>query len=368
MKPLVFRGQHFLPGQALAFATACLESTSITAHERAFWQLIQNWYNPACSSFTLQTSGSTGNPKTISFSREAVVLAAEAQLKAISHLPINSAWLVLPADKAGGMMLVVRALLAGWDIWLFPNRLNPFEHFSEELPVAQVPLVSLLPSQFETIIHDPYAIEFLKKAGLVLIGGGSINANAAIWAKSEDFSQIWQSYGMTETLSFVALRNLKVDSSYFVTLPEFQVKLSESGCLAINFSEYLATAFGFTTIETHDVASLMENGQFLILGRTDEVINSGGLKLFPAILEDELEKLIGNLPFKVCVVPVVDVNWGQRPLWVFERDLPDVELLTQWSDSVDAHHRPSSWTAIESFPLNEGGKLDRRKIRLQISQ
>ncbi len=363
MKPLYFSGQAFLPGQALALATANLESTLISEHERAFWQLIQNWFNPACRWFTLQTSGSTGQPKTISFPREAVILAAESQLKALSNLTIKAAWLALPANKAGGMMLVVRALLAGWDIRLLPNKLNPLETVDETIQFSEYAIISLLPNQFEKILQQPTSSDVLKQASLMLLGGGAVSQSVKELAQSWNYGEIWHTYGMTETLSFVALRNLKEGSALFRPLPDYQAVRQENGCLAIRFPETWASVLDDVWVFTQDVVEISESNLFSVLGRIDEVINSGGLKLFPSTLEAELTTLIGDMPYKVCVVSMDDPQWGQRPCWVFEASMPDADLLASWSDSVHAHHRPAAWTVIESFPFNEGGKLDRRKIK-----
>lgn len=363
MKPLYFSGQTFLPGQALALATANLESEFVSDHERAFWQLIQNWFNPSCRSFSLQTSGSTGQPKTVSFTREAVTLAAESQLQALSNLPIKSAWLALPVNKAGGMMLVIRALLAGWNICLLPNKLNPLETVDESIQHSEFAIISLLPNQFETILQNSISSELLKKASVILLGGSAVSQNVELLSKSWNSGEVWHSYGMTETLSFVALRNLKADAASFQLLPGYQAECQENGCLAIRFPDALSTALGQVSVLSHDVAEIDESNRFRILGRSDDVINSGGIKLFPSVLEAELAVLMQNLSFKVCIVPVEDAQWGQRPCWVFEATMPDADLLASWSDSVHAHHRPAAWTVVERFPLNEGGKLDRRKIR-----
>lgn len=368
MIPLLFEGNRFLPGQALALATQLLESQDLDAHHQDFWTLIQNWYNPACNRIALQTSGSTGAPKTLVFSRAAVEIAAQIQLDAIQAWGINTIWLVLPVSKAGGMMLVVRALLAGWNIRIFDNKLNPFKD-SDFIPESnEAALLSLLPAQFEAIGGFETSKKVAQSAKVVLLGGGAISHSLEHACQSWGVSNVWQSYGMTETLSFVALRSLSRKEATFYPLPEFRISVTSKGCLSIQLPNSLAQAMELTSIETNDLIHLLEDGSFKVLGREDEVINSGGLKLFPLELEAELMQLMEEIPYQVCVVPIKDERWGQRPCWVFEKELPEMDDLNHWSASVPSHHRPANWTVLESFPVNEGGKIDRRKIRWLVSE
>ncbi len=368
MKPLFFMGRSLLPGQALAFATEQLETDVLSDHERAFWSLIQQWFNPACRAFSLQTSGSTGSPKSISFSRNWVEEAANAQILALNSYPIDHAWLALPVDRAGGFMLVIRALLAGWNISLLTNRLDPLLELSEEAKQERNVVLSLLPAQAVACLNSGSINEAGNCFSLILLGGANVSESLGQQLNAVLPCAMLQTYGMTESLSFVALKTL--EDSHFTLISPYKAKEEADTSLTISLPAYWT---GLTENEhfylpTNDSVELDVSNQdrFKVLGRLDNLINSGGLKLLPEQLENDLSNLIQDTQITFAIVGVPHEKWGERPVWVFQEPLPDEALWKGWLSQTISRNRPVAIASIPAFPLSEAGKLKRSILKASI--
>jgi len=235
--------------------------------------------------FVQATSGSTGTPKLQEITRQQLVASATATG---AFFGINSEFKLLcclnPAYIAGKMMLV-RALVWDCEITLVEPSANPLA--SQEEPVD---LAAMVPLQVETSLSSPSSIEKLKAIGTVLIGGAPLS-DSLHTALSKEGIAAWQTFGMTETVSHIALAPIGTGELHYEALPGVEIGVSENQCLWI-----LSAMSGSEKIQTNDVIELRSKNTFVWLGRADFVVNSGGIKLF----SEQLERRIAPLLEKTC--------------------------------------------------------------------
>lgn len=262
-------------------ATADLQQLGVPTPVQSF---LQAWFGTA-DAIVAQTSGSTGTPKAIALSRDQMIASAQLTALHFGFVAGTKTLLNLSTDFIAGKMMVVRALVSGLNLYTAaptqrPDLLFPEQHF------AFTPLV---PAQLFAMLQANANTEAL---GTLLLGGSDLNPDLAARIPQLGAQQLWQGFGMTETVSHLALRQLHpVFEAVYTPLPGTLVESNEAGCLR---------AWGATTqyrwVQSQDVIALELNGSFRWLGRADHVINSGGHKIHPEQLEAKLLELAVQLP------------------------------------------------------------------------
>jgi O-succinylbenzoic acid--CoA ligase len=236
-------------------------------------------------SFVQATSGSTGVPKLQEITRQQLMASATATG---AFFGVDSEFRLLcclnPAYIAGKMMLV-RALVWDCEITLVEPNSTPLA--SQEEPVD---LVAMVPLQVETSLASPSSLEKLKAIQKVLIGGAPLS-DSLHTALSKEGIAAWQTFGMTETVSHIALAPIGTGELIYEALPGVEIGVSENQCLWIQ-----SPMSGTEKIQTNDMIELRSKNTFVWLGRTDFVVNSGGIKLFP----EQLERRIAPLLEETC--------------------------------------------------------------------
>jgi O-succinylbenzoic acid--CoA ligase len=235
--------------------------------------------------FVQATSGSTGTPKLQEITRQQLKASARATG---AFFGVNSEFKLLcclnPAYIAGKMMLV-RALVWDCEITLVEPNAAPLA--TQEEPFD---LVAMVPLQVETSLASLSSLEKLKAIRTVLIGGAPLSDSLQIALHQEGIAA-WQTFGMTETVSHIALAPIGTGELYYEALPGVEIGVSENQCLWI-----LSAMSGSEKIQTNDVIELRSKNSFVWLGRADFVVNSGAIKLFP----EQLERRIAPLLEKTC--------------------------------------------------------------------
>ncbi len=235
--------------------------------------------------FVQATSGSTGTPKLQEITRQQLVASATATGAFFS---VNSEFKLLcclnPAYIAGKMMLV-RALVWDCEIRLVEPNAAPLATQEEAFD-----LVAMVPLQVETSLASPSSLEKLKAIQTVLIGGAPLSDSLQIALHQEGIAA-WQTFGMTETVSHIALAPIEEGELVYQALPGVAIGINEQDCLWIQ-----SPMSGSEKIQTNDIIELQSKNSFLWLGRADFVVNSGGIKLFP----EQLERRIAPLLEKTC--------------------------------------------------------------------
>jgi o-succinylbenzoate---CoA ligase len=246
---------------------------------------IRDWIHGK-ESFTLHTSGSTGTPKPISVSRHQLTASAQLTIEALSLHKNQTSLICLDTRYVAGIMMIVRSLEAGMNMVLIEPVANPLERLNEN---TLIDFVALVPLQMETILHSNQK-EKLNKIKSILIGGAHINSSIISELQTLNCN-CYGTYGMTETLSHVALRKLNgVDKQeFFTALPGILMETDDRGCLVIHARHLQEEPF-----YTNDMVELISPYQFNWIGRADTIINSGGVKVIPEKVETEIQKYFDN--------------------------------------------------------------------------
>lgn len=221
------------------------------------------------SFFRQQTSGSTGKPKLITLSRKQLVTSAT---RTLSQLPVqqgDTALVCLDTRYIAGKMMLVRALTHNLRIIAVEPAANPLDRLSEKID-----LLAAVPYQMKRMIEE--SLSAVRQIKAILLGGATIPEQLTR-ALSDLPNVVYATYGMTETASNIALQRLsgpRPDKA-LRPLPGIAVQVNDMGCLIIEVPELTEPVI------TNDVAEIFPDGTFRIIGRLDNVINSGGIKIFP---------------------------------------------------------------------------------------
>ncbi|WP_343053509.1 AMP-binding protein [Microbacter margulisiae] len=348
---------------ALELASQRLSDATIPEWERAFFSFIQIWWNDS-PTLTVQTSGSTGTPKLIIVEKGRMMQSAMLTCKYLQLQQGDKALLCLPTEYIAGKMMVVRALVAGLDLY----RVVPSGHPLQHVPDMEFAFAAMIPMQVLHSLHEAVGKIRLQHINHCIVGGASVDATLEeeLLAMPNSF---YVTYGMTETLSHIAMRKLngKDASPYYHVFPQVHLSLSDEDTLIIN-----APLVAEEVIETNDIAHILPDGSFEILGRKDNVINSGGLKFHPELLE---KKLHAVLPDAFVVTSVPDVVLGQKLVLLLQRNSTtekgqlDLEAMNYKMRSVlSVYEMPKAVYVCEKLPFTPNGKIDRNAARIMTKE
>ncbi|MGC9150192.1 MAG: AMP-binding protein [Microbacter sp.] len=359
---LLMEGIPFTKELALQWAAQRLSNDSISDSERTFLSFLQNWWDDS-PTLTVQTSGSTGTPKLLTVEKERMMQSAMMTCRYLQLHPGNKALLCLPVDYIAGKMMVVRALVAGLDLY----RVDPSTHPLQQIPEIKFDFAAMIPLQVFHSLHDPTEKERLAAIHHCIIGGAPLDATLERELAPMPNS-FYLTYGMTETLSHIAMRHLngKKASPFYEPFPKVHLSLSDEGTLIIQ-----APLVADQEVRTNDTARLLEDGRFEILGRKDNIINSGGLKFQPEQLEHKLRE---TLSFPFVITSVYDVVLGEKMVLLIEQptsqqEALDVQALQQKiRASLSGYEQPKAFYFCSQLPLTPNGKIDRIAAKKLIKQ
>lgn len=335
-----------------------LESTDILeSYERRIVEFCKNWID-GISNFEVQTSGSTGIPKKIIISR-AQALASVSMTKAA--LGLQAGWdtlLCLDSETIAGRMMLIRAMEIGMNLHVVPPSSNPFAQVS---PTASIDFVAMVPLQIATIISKKYN-HLLNQCKVILLGGTGI-ADTLIEQILQLTIPVYSAYGMTETVSHIALQLLNTErkQTTYQKLPSIEIKKDTRSCLCVRGA---VTAQEW--VVTNDVVELLEDGYFIIKGRIDNIINSGGIK----IQLEEVEKFVFNY-FNISLISnrffasaIPEESLGEELILVIEdhkwTDEMQVELLTYLKENCPKYKAPKKLFFAPKFKETLSQKIDKK--------
>lgn len=311
----------------------------------------------------LKTSGSTGVPKKVTISKASMLASARATANFFQLKQGTRALLALSVGYIAGKMMLVRAMLMGWHLDTVEPSSNPLKFIDCINDSAKndsfYDFTALVPMQLANSLND------LSKVATVIIGGASISSELKHQLSlSTSNSKIYETYGMTETVSHVALRKLYPNSDiYFKALPKVTFSQDERSCLSIDASSLLGIR-----VTTNDMVNLIDSFAFEWLGRYDNVINSGGVKLFPEQIESKLSDLF-MCNFMLTALP--DVVLGNRLVLFLEKKTMSSEdhlfLDKSYSESkfvnrLERYQIPKEIYVLDEFLYTQSNKLKRKEI------
>lgn len=317
---------------------------------------LENWFHN--NDFIFHSSGSTGVPKQFTFTKEELIWSA-TQTNNYLSLKQNSPhfFICLDIHLVAGAMLLARAILLNATVSIVNPSSNPFETLTENHPYT---FASLVPMQLQSILNTQNGENILNQFENILLGG-SPASNSLIKQCVHLKVNIWATYGMTETLSHIALRHLKTENS-FQLLPNNEIALSEEKTLMIR-----NTITKNQWLQTNDLAEITPNG-FSVLGRIDFIINSGGFKINALEIENEIAayltlKKISEFPYFVGSLP--DVILGEKVVIYLEKahsKMIEFSLLkTYLKDHLNPYEIPKQIVFVNEFYYTQSQKIDRLK-------
>lgn len=292
---------------------------------------------------TARTSGSTGQPKLIELRKEFVRDSGLRTNSFFNITPSSRLHSCVAADFIGGKMMAVRSELAGCAFtWEIPSN-APLGGLKRE---DHIDLLAVVPSQMLYIVEH---YESMPDIGAVIIGGSAIHPSLRDKIIRSGVNA-YETYGMTETASHIALCKIKEGESWFTTLDGITVALDDRECLVIRFSTG-------ETFVTNDLAYIDNKGCFKILGRYDNMIITGGKKVSP----EKLEKIISPIVERECVVcGRSDEKWGERLVLKIEGPKGDeTELRNILKGILQPYEVPKEIEWVEKLERTSNGKIKR---------
>jgi len=337
----------------LGFCSEQLQDTGVPGWKKDVFSFISLFLNPGGGEIIQKSSGSTGDPKPFVLSREAMLQSAGRTLHFFELKRGDRALLCLPVHYIAGKMMVVRALMGELDLMLTEPSSRPLQGMQGKIDFA-----ALVPLQVEESLlnRDP-----VDRVSTLLIGGGELHPATREKFLSMTHPAAWETFGMTETYTHFAVRRINGPGAQdcFRLLEGIRIERDERGCLVVEVP-------GITSgpLVTNDLVEICERGDgFRWLGRYDNLINSGGVKIIPELLEEQITACIEH---DCLVLGEPDRRLGQRLVLLVEYagDDPPVE---QWTvrirEGISKFERPRRIVAVPSLPRNASMKPDRTTSR-----
>ena len=329
---------------------------------QAVADFLRHWFTTD-EAVVAQTSGSTGPPKTIVLQRSQMI--ASAQLTAL-HFGFKAgmrALLPLSADFIAGKMMLVRAIVSGLDLYVS----SPTQKVGELFPGTEFDFTPLVPAQLYALLKGETPTS---RMGTILLGGSDVSPELRQMLPSMGQQEVWQGFGMTETVSHIALRRVQPGGEEaYLTLPGLLTEADANGQLRV-----WGAVTNYLWLQTKDEVVFDEPGRFRWLGRSDHVIVSAGHKLHPEMLEQRLLDLMAQNPqfaqltatdFYIAAAP--DAKYGHIPILVVEKQhVIEEALFEQFLHLEKAHLQswelPRKIVAVDELERTANGKLKRRLI------
>jgi O-succinylbenzoic acid--CoA ligase len=282
------------------------------------FQTIEDWY--AGKGANIHTSGSTGLPKVISLSHESMKASAHKTLQYFELKKGDSAWLCLPAKYIAGKMMVIRALVGQLNLIVTEPSADPLYSLA-----ASVDFAAMTPMQLTLGLYSsPDKIKLIDK---LILGGGPVSQDLINGIQTLP-TKIYHTYGMTETVTHIAVRALNGEgiSEIFTALEGVRFTTSPTSTLNIE-----ADHLDEPLIETTDLVELINEKQFIWKGRIDNVINTGGVKVNPEEVENAL---IGVLKHRFFIAAEADSVLGERIILITTASDKDAESIINMASKV----------------------------------
>lgn len=313
--------------------------------------------------FSLHTSGSTGTPKAITVTRGQMEASAKMTGRFFGFSSGKPLFMALAPEYIAGKMLLTRAMVHGLSVHIITPYSTPFSSLEK---TQHYLTTSLVPYQVQAMLETDEYISRFHQFEHILIGGGPISPALEKTINKKLSVPVWHTYGMTETLSHVAVRlvNTAQAHPYYQPLPGIQLKKEDDHCLSIK-GEVTRDKW----LKTNDVVQLNNDHTFSWKGRKDNTINSGGIK----VQAEEIEKIIQPLMSELLpddgffmITGAPHPQLGEEVVLVVSSPTDQHMLLEQLKRLLPQYHCPRRVIYLASFPLTASGKIRRNDVKAQI--
>ncbi|MFN3403623.1 MAG: AMP-binding protein [Cytophagaceae bacterium] len=336
----------------------------VDEYESGIFQFCREWLIGK-SDFIITTSGSTSVPKPVHLSRKQMEASAAMTGKALSLSPGDKALVCLNTDYIAGKMMLVRGMYLNLELYITKPTSFPFEDFDSGIKFH---FTALVPLQLEKLLEYSGFNEFCKEMKAIIVGGAPVSENTEAKTAMIDVP-VYATYGMTETVSHVALRRMNgmTKSSVYTLLEGITAGADERGCLWVK-----GEVSNNETVQTNDIVEFVGNNQFIWKGRYDNVINSGGIKIFPEELEKEIAAVFQSLKIssRFFISSIPDQKLNEKVILIIEtiEKYDEAELMRSLKKSIDSYKTPKKIYYLSRFIETESGKIDRKKNRDTVIQ
>lgn len=304
-------------------------------------QFLGQWDNNS-DYIIAHTSGSTGTPKEIKLLKTDMLASAKATCQYFKIGEGSCLVNPLSVDYIAGKMMVARALVSGAELWNEEPSSSPLNNWLEDNYIHLLPVV---PAQIPALL----ASNKLHLVKNLIIGGAKLPVEFESKLKQSNINA-YCTYGMTETCSHVALR--KIGEKSYYALPGFEFSVDDRCCLIIR-----SNRMSFGEIITNDIVELENSKSFAWLGRFDNVVNSGGIKLFPEQIEAKIEELIEGRNFYISSRE--SLRWGNEIILVIEGNEEICGLKEKLSERLSRYEIPKDIIYRETLEKTASGKIKR---------
>jgi len=318
-----------------------------TEFEKKVLQFLQEWFLSS-ETVSVQTSGSTGTPKIFQIEKSKMLNSAKMTCDFLGLKEADIALLCLPVQYISGKMMLVRAIERKLKLIITTPTSTP--EISENIDFC-----AMTPLQVQNSLDKIHLIKNL------IIGGAAVseklkNEISTTLQFSNSTTRIFETYGMSETLSHIALKQITpIQENYFTIFNGVEISVDERNCLKI-----FAPKLNPEILQTNDIVELLNEKQFKFLGRFDNVINSGGVKIFAEELESLVKKHIDK---DLVFLGKTDETLGEKLVLIIEGEKDEnlkSEILNLKFENK--FHIPKEILFLEKFPRAENGKVLRKEI------
>ncbi|NRT15520.1 O-succinylbenzoic acid--CoA ligase [Flavobacterium sp. 28A] len=307
------------------------------AFEKSIGDFLLDWFDNK-EYVDLKTSGTTGAPKIIRMDKQKMVNSALATGDFFELSPGDKALYCLPTAYIAGKMMLVRSFILGLDIDFVEPTSNPLARNE-----TKYDFVAMVPLQAQN------SLAALKNVKKLIVGGAKMSKELEKSLLKLKNIAVYETYGMTETITHIAAK--KIGEKAFSILPNIHISQNENHCLVID-----APKISEELIVTNDLIEIINDNQFVFLGRSDNVVNSGGIKLIPEQIEEKLAALI---PSRFFIAGMADASLGEKLILVIEGEKHEVDKAI--FKGLDKYEKPKEVFFVTQFLETDNGKVKRKE-------
>ncbi|MBN1952118.1 MAG: AMP-binding protein [Bacteroidales bacterium] len=335
------------------FSETMISDGSVPEWQKKVFSFILDWVDDR-EYIEQLSSGTTGIPKQLQLSKQSMVESAEQTCKYFDITFGQTSLLCLPIEYIAGKMMVIRAFVGGMNLLIAePSSMPDLTGF------GQIDFCAMVPLQVYNSLNN---VDTLRKIRKLIIGGGEIRDELEVMLRDMP-NEVYASYGMAETCSHVAIRRISgmAHERFYRAIPGVMFSTDDRNCLKISAS------FLEADVVTNDVVDLIDRTSFRWIGRYDNLINSGGVKIVP----EEIEALVSKTTGLDCaVIGLPDQKLGEKVILVLEKggeDINHAELKTLLEEELPKHAQPKEIILLDELPRNHSFKVDRNKLKQDLS-
>jgi O-succinylbenzoic acid--CoA ligase len=321
-------------------------------------EFVTTWLNDK-QFFDQKTSGSTGKPTVHKVSRSNMIASAARTVSALSLPHGLKALICINMAYIGGKMMLARGLQYNWQMQVIPTTSFASD---EQIPDGPFDFCAMVPMQIENLLKSAKGVELLNSIKTIIVGGAPVGSHL-IEQMQQLSCSVYATYGMTETVSHIALQKLNgIDSSnHFSLLEGVAHELDDRSCLRLK-----ADVTDSKWIQTNDIVEFRSDKSFRVIGRADNVINTGGVKVHIEQLEAKIAPLIREFISDFAITSSTDPMLGEKIVFVFSAYLGrEEDIISHLKPALDKFEVPKEIFQLE-IPKTPSGKIDRPQLRARV--